>query len=49
MDQWIGEAAVVDLSHLGEHGEVTAAELERPATPARAGDIVLLRTDWPRR
>ncbi len=28
IDQWIGEAAVVDLSHLGANGEVTAAELE---------------------
>ena len=27
IDQWIGEAAVVDLSHLGANGAVTAAEL----------------------
>ena len=25
VDQWIGEAAVVDLSHLGENAEVSAA------------------------
>jgi len=47
IDQWIGEAAVVDLSHLGENGEVSAAELEKHAGHVRAGDIVLLRTDWP--
>ena len=49
IDQWIGEAAVVDLSHLGENGEVSAAELEKHAGHVRAGDIVLLRTDWPRK
>jgi kynurenine formamidase len=49
IDQWIGEAAVVDLTHLGENGEVSAADLARKAGHVRAGDIVLLRTDWPRR
>ena len=49
IDQWIGEAAVVDLTHLAANGEVTAAELERHASHVRRGDIVLLRTDWPRR
>jgi kynurenine formamidase len=49
IDQWIGEAAVVDLSHLGANGEVTARELERHGAHVRRGDIVLLRTDWPRR
>ncbi|HXJ81770.1 MAG TPA: cyclase family protein [Candidatus Methylomirabilis sp.] len=49
VDQWIGQAAVVDLSHLGANGEVTAAELERHGAHVRRGDIVLLRTDWPRR
>jgi arylformamidase len=49
VDQWIGEAAVVDLTHLGDNGEVSAAELDRHAGHVRAGDIVLLRTDWPRR
>ena len=44
VDQWMGPAAVVDLTHLGENAEVTAADLER-----QGGDIVLLRTDWPRR
>ena len=49
IDQWIGEAAVVDLSHLGANGAVTAAELERHGAHVRRGDIALLRTDWPRR
>jgi len=49
LDQWIGEAAVVDLTHLGADAEVTAADLERRAGHVREGDIALLRTDWPRR
>src|SRR6058998_780506 len=49
VDQWIGAAAVVDLSHLGANGAVTAAELERHGAHVRRGDIALLRTDWPRR
>ena len=49
VDQWIGDAAVVDLTHLGDNGEVTAQDLESRAGHVRAGDIVLLRTDWPRR
>lgn len=49
VDQWVGEAAVVDLTHLGENGEVTAEDLELHARHVRAEDIVLLRTDWPRK
>jgi arylformamidase len=49
VDQWMGEAAVVDLTHVRENGEVTAADLEQHGQHVRAGDIVLLRTDWPRR
>jgi kynurenine formamidase len=49
VDQWVGEAAVVDLTHVGENAEVGAGDLERQAQHVRAGDIVLLRTDWPRR
>ena len=45
----MGEAAVVDLTHVPENGEVAAADLERKAQHVRAGDIVLLRTDWPKR
>lgn len=49
VDQWIGDAAVVDLTYLPESGEVTAADLDGKAKHVRAGDIVLLRTDWPKR
>ncbi|MBI1846446.1 MAG: cyclase family protein [Candidatus Rokubacteria bacterium] len=49
VDQWIGEAAVVDLSHLGANAEVTADELEKHALHLRRGDIALLRTDWPKK
>jgi len=49
VDQWMGPAAVVDLTHLGENAEVTAADLERRAGHVQRGDIVLLRTDWPLR
>jgi len=49
VDQWIGEAAVVDLTHVPENGEVTAADLDANGQHVRARDIVLLRTDWPRR
>ena len=48
-DQWMGGAAIVDLTHLGDNGEVTAAALDAHAGHVQAGDIVLLRTDWPRR
>ena len=47
LSQWIGPACVVDLTHLGADGEVNAAELERHGQNVRAGDIVILRTDWP--
>lgn len=49
VDQWMGPAAVVDLTHLAENGEVTARDLERRAAHVEPGDIVLLRTDWPKR
>src|SRR3989442_15017472 len=49
VDQWIGEAAVVDLTHLGDNGEGTAAELDAHAGHVRRGDIALLRTGWPRK
>lgn len=47
LDKYMGEAAIVDLSHLGENDSVTAAELEKHAQHVKADDIVLLRTDWP--
>ncbi len=47
MDKFMGEAVVVNLSHLGADDGVTAADLEKHGQHVRAGDIVLLRTDWP--
>jgi len=49
LSQWIGTACVVDLTHLDEKGAVSAAELEKYGQKVRAGDIVILRTDWPRK
>jgi kynurenine formamidase len=49
VDQWVGDAAIVDLTHIPENGEITAQDLEARGQHIRAGDIVLLRTDWPRR
>jgi arylformamidase len=49
LDTWIGDAAVVDLTHVGPDTGVTAADLEARAGHLRAGDIALLRSDWPRR
>lgn len=47
LERYWGEAVVVDLSHIGPNDGVTAAELDKHADDVRAGDIVLLRTDWP--
>ena len=49
LETWVGEAAVVDLTHVGADTPVTAADLEPRGRHVRPGDIVLLRTDWPRR
>jgi arylformamidase len=46
---WVGDAAVVDLTHVGPDTGVTAADLDARAGHVRRGDIALLRTDWPRR
>ncbi len=49
IDRWVGNAAVVDLTHIRDNTPVTAADLEKSAPQVRAGDIVLLWTDWPKR
>lgn len=49
LERYYGDAVVVDLSHLEANGAVTAEELEPHAGDVRDGDIVLLRTDWPRK
>src|SRR3984893_17091066 len=40
VDQWMGAAALVDLTHLAENGEVTARDLEPHAGHAQGGDTV---------
>src|SRR5262249_14645655 len=49
LDTWVGEAAVVDLTHVGANTAVEAADLEARGQHVRRGDIALLRTDWPLR
>ena len=49
LERWAGEAAVVDLSHRGADEGITAADLDARAGHVRAGDVVLLRTDWDRK
>jgi len=49
LSQWIGPAALVDLSHLGPRGAVSAKELEEHGQHVKEGDIVILYTDWPRK
>jgi arylformamidase len=49
VETWVGDAAVVDLTHVGPDTAVSAADLEARAAHVRPGDIALLRTDWPRR
>src|SRR5256712_12930780 len=47
LDQVMGEALVVDLSFAGANHEITIDDLKRGgADSVKAGDIVLLRTDW---
>ena len=49
IDLYCGDAAVVDLTRIAAGQPVTPADLEGGAGALRAGDIALLRTDWPRR
>lgn len=49
LETWVGDAAVVDLTHVGPNMPVTAEDLAARGWHVRAGDIALLRTDWPRK
>ena len=49
IETWVGDAAVVDLTHVGANTAVEAADLEARGRHVRRGDIALLRTDWPLR
>lgn len=42
----VGEAWVVDLSHIGPNHEITVVDLEKHAPEIEPGDIVLLYTGW---
>jgi kynurenine formamidase len=42
----IGEAVVIDLTHLGARAQITPEVLQPHANDIRPGDIVVLRTDW---
>lgn len=42
----IGEAVVVDLTHLGNQAPITPDVIAPRAGDVRPGDIVLVRTDW---
>ena len=46
---WLDSAGKRRFESIGKVGEVSAAELEKHAGHVREGDIVLLRTDWPRK
>jgi len=49
LEAWMGEAAVINCSHRGAGEGITRADLDEGGQHVRAGDIVLLRTDWPRK
>lgn len=46
LEATIGEAAVVDLTDVGEEEEITAEHLSARGGHIREGDIVLLKTGW---
>lgn len=46
LDRVCGEAVVVNLSHVTANHEIAVADMEQHAQHVRAGDIVLVRTDW---
>jgi len=46
LERVCGEALVVDLSHVGANHPISIDDLEPRLSHLRAGDIVLVRTDW---
>jgi kynurenine formamidase len=46
LDRAVGEAVVLDLSHLGPNEGISVEDLEPHAGQIRPGDIVLLCTGW---
>jgi kynurenine formamidase len=46
LERVFGEALVVDLSFAEPNHEISVADMEQYAHMVKAGDIVLVRTDW---
>ncbi len=46
IENCFGEAAVVDLTDIGELHPITAEDMEQRGKHVREGDIVLLKTGW---
>ena len=46
LDKVIGEAFVLDCSHVEPEQPIEVADLERVAAGARPDDILIVRTDW---
>jgi kynurenine formamidase len=46
LERVFGDALVVDLSFAGPNHEISVADMEQHAHMVKAGDIVLVRTDW---
>jgi len=49
LDMTVGEAAILDLSHLHENAGITAAHLAAAGEHLRPGDIAILKTRWDER
>ncbi|MBX9699876.1 MAG: cyclase family protein [Acetobacteraceae bacterium] len=49
LDMTVGEAAILDLSHLPENAGITAAQMQQAGAHLRAGDIAVLKTRWDER
>ena len=46
LERVFGDALVVDLSFAGPNHEISVPDMEKHAQEVKAGDIILVRTDW---
>lgn len=46
LDALVGEAVVIDMSHKGAQSIITAQDLEESNADVKAGDILVIRTNW---
>ncbi|MCL4458486.1 MAG: cyclase family protein [Chloroflexi bacterium] len=46
LEQLVGEAVVIDMSHKRPNEAVTAADLEASGAEVQEGDIAIIRTGW---